>query len=194
YPDMISNGLWEYRPDFSRNLWMKGAAAVEGIRANDGELTSEKGKNGSVVWLIRSPYVIVGGRLEVEGSGAKFSLSWDGKSWMEAGPNLDTFFPPNGPARYEFRLRCELDAGARLKRLGIVNDLQMAPLALPAMSVGDNKFVYTAQTPVERKIRITHDWVERSASRPPGAPPTPIFPVDGGETEGTDLAFRWTPP
>jgi hypothetical protein len=156
YPDMISNGLWEYRPDFSRSLWMKGAAAVEGIRAKDGELTSEKGKTGTIIWFIRSPYVIVGGRLEVEGSGAKFSLSWDGKSWMEAGTNLDTFFPPNGPAHYEFRLRCELDAGARLKRLGIVNDLQMAPLALPAMSVGENKFVYTDQTPAERKIKITH--------------------------------------
>ena len=61
---------------------------------------------------MRSPYVFVGGRLEVEGSGAKFSLSWDGKSWTEAGPDLDKFFPPDGPARYEYRLRCELGAGA----------------------------------------------------------------------------------
>jgi hypothetical protein len=193
YADMISNGLWEYRPSFAGDLWKKGAAAIEGIQASDGELTTAQGKAGTVVWMVRSPYVLVGGRLEVEGTGAKFSLSWDGKSWMEAGSDLSKFFPPNGPARYQYKLRCELSAGARLKWLGIVNDLQMAPLALPAMSVGDNKFVYTDQSPAGRKVRITHDWVERSASRPPQAPPTPVFPPDAGEAEGTDLVFRWQP-
>jgi hypothetical protein len=152
-----------------------------------------EGKTGTVVWTVHSPYVLVGGRLEVEGSGAKFSLSWDGKAWTDAGPNLDKLFPPDGPARYEYRLRCELDAGARLKRLGIVNDLQMAPLALPAMSVGENKFVYMDQSPGERKVRITHNWVERSAFRPPEAPSSPAFPEDGGEVDGTDLVFRWLP-
>jgi hypothetical protein len=136
----------------------------------------------------------VGGRLETQGSGAKFSLSWDGKSWLEAGPDLDKFFPPAGLARYEYRLRCELNAGARLERLSIVNDIQMAPLALPAMSVGDNQFVYTDQTPLERQVRITHDWVERSACRPPPAPAAPVFPTDEGEADGTQLVFRWQAP
>ena len=193
YPDLICNGLWEYRPDFSADLWKKGAAVIEGVQADGGELTAANGKAGSVEWIVRSPYVIVGGRLAVEGRGAKFSLSWDGKSWTKAEPDLGKFFPPDGPARYEYRLRCELDAGARLERLGIVNDLQMAPLALPAMSVGENRFVYTDQSPAGRKVRITHDWVERSTSRPPEAPTAPIFPPDGGEAEGTDLVFRWLP-
>jgi hypothetical protein len=193
YPDMICNGLWEYRPDFSGDLWKKGAAVIEGIQASRGQLTAAEGKTGTVVWIVRSPYVFVGGRLDVEGRGVKFSLSWDGKSWTETGPDLGKFFPPNGPARYEYRVRCELGANARLTRLGIVNDLQMAPLALPAMSVGANKFVYTDQSPGGRKVRITHHWVERSASRPPEAPPAPVFPSDGGEAEGTDLVFRWLP-
>jgi hypothetical protein len=193
YPDMICNGLWEYRPDFSGDLWKQGAASIEGIRTSGGELTAVEGKAGSVVWIVRSPYVFVGGWLEVEGSGAKFSVSWDGKSWMDAGPDLGAFFPPAGPARYEYRLRCELDVTARLKRLVIVNELQMAPLVLPAMSVGENEFVYTDQSAGGRKVRITHDWVERSASRPPEASSAPIFPPDEGETEGTDLVFRWLP-
>src|SRR5262249_28752925 len=75
-----------------------------------------------------------------------------------------------------------------------VHDLQMAPLALPAMSVGENKFVYTDQSPGGRKVRITHEWVERSASRPPEAPPAPVFPAERGETEGTNLVFKWTAP
>src|SRR5207249_4168600 len=66
YPDTICNGLWEYRPDFSRNLWKKGTGAVEGVRASGGELTAEEGKTGTVLWIIRSPYVLVGGRLDVE--------------------------------------------------------------------------------------------------------------------------------
>jgi hypothetical protein len=194
YPNTICNGLWEYRPDFSRDLWKKGAATVTGIKAKGGELIAEDGKTGTIVWIIRGPYVQVGGRLETEGSGAKFSLSWDGKSWLEAGPDLDKFFPPAGPARYEYRLRCVLEAGAHLRRLDIVNDIQMAPLALPATSVGDNQFTYTDQTPGQRQVRITHDWVERSASRPPEAPPAPTFPLDKGEAEGTDLVFRWPAP
>jgi hypothetical protein len=42
-------------------------------------------------------------------------------------------------------------------------------------------------------VRITHDWVERSASRPPEAPPGPVFPTDGGDADGADLVFRWLP-
>jgi hypothetical protein len=194
YPDTIGNGLWEYRPDFSRDLWKKGAASVAGVQTKSGELLAEGGKTGTIVWIIRSPYVLVGGKLETEGSGAKFALSWDGQSWLEAGPDLDKFFPSAGQARYEYRLRCELDAGARLRRLGIVNDIQMAPLALPAMSVGDNQFVYTDQSSGERQVCITHDWVERSASRPPEAPARPTFPPDQGEAEGTHLVFRWPAP
>jgi hypothetical protein len=194
YPDTIYNGLWGYRPDFSRELWKKGAASVVGVETNGGALVAETGKTGEIVWVLRSPYVFVGGSLDVDGNGVTFSLSWDGKSWTEAGTNLDGFFSPTGTARYEYRLRCELGAGARLKRLNIVNDIQMAPLALPAMSVGDNKFVYTDQSPDGRKVRITHEWVERSASRPPPAPSAAASPADGGDVEGTQLVFRWTPP
>jgi len=194
YPDTICNGLWEYRPDFARGLWEKGAVSVAGVKTLGGELSAEEGKTGTIVWIIRSPYILVGGRLETEENGAKFSLSWDGKTWQKAGPDLDKFFAPAGPARYAYRLRCELGAGARLKRLGIVHDIQMAPLALPAMSIGDNKFVYTDQSPGKRRVRIIHDWVERSASRPPEAPRTPTFPPDKGEAEGTHLVFRWPAP
>jgi hypothetical protein len=193
YPDTICNGLWEYRPDFAQDVWTKGAASIVGIHAGGGELRAEEGTPGEVIWTLRSPYVFVGGRLDVDGSGVTFSLSWDGKTWTPAGPDLDGFFPPAGPARYEYRLRCELGAGGRLKRLGIVNDVQMAPLTLPATSVGDNQFVYTDQCEGGRHVRITHDWVERSVSRPPLAPAAPAFPPDAGEVDGTQLVFRWEP-
>jgi len=192
--DRICNGLWEYRPDFAKESWRKGAETVQNVKAKDGEVVAEAGKTGVIVWKLRSPYVSVGGRLVVEGKAAKFSLSWDGTSWQEVGENLDAVFPAKGPARYQYRLKCELPKGARLKRLAIVNDLQMAPLALPGLVVGENRFTYTDQSTGPRQVRLTHEWVERSVSRPPGAPPAPVFPAEGARPDGTDIVFQWRPP
>ncbi len=189
YPDTICNGLWEYRPDFSKDAWKKGAV-VENVKSTPEGLAAEDGKTGSVTWAIRVPYVLLGGKLVTEGSGAEFSLSWDGKAWEKVDADLDPKFGPR-PARYGYQLRCRLSGAARLKSLRIVNDLQMAPLGLPDMGVGKNAFVYTDETPGKRRVRITHEWVERSTTKPPAAPAAAVFPPDKGEAEGTDLVFKW---
>jgi hypothetical protein len=194
YPDTVCNGLWEYRPDFSQDLWKKGAAKVENIAPGPDGLSAEDGKSGTIIWTMRSPYVFVGGRLEVEGSGAKFAVSADGKQWQAAGKNLDEFFATDGPPRYQYQLRCQLSGGASLKRLTVINDLQMALLALPEMTVGKNTFTYTDKSVGERKVRITHEWVERSTSKPSGRPPTAVYPPDAGEADGSDIVFQWNAP
>ena len=193
FPDTVCNGLWEYRPDFAKQPWRKGAESVGAIAATADGLAAEPGKTGTVVWKIRSPYPFVAGRIEAEPRGAKFTVSWDGKSWQDAGESLDALFPPSEPARYEYFLRCELAGEARLRRLAILNDLQMAPLALPEMAVGENLFLYTDRSPGDRKVRITHEWVERSASRPPAPPAAAEYPGDGAEAAGTGVVFRWAP-
>jgi hypothetical protein len=194
YPDNICNGLWEYRPDFSGEVWRKGALQAQNVASGPEGLAAESGNTGTVVWRIASPYAFVGGHLETEASGAKFAVSPDGKQWTDiAGGSFDKFFPLNGNPYYQYQLRCELPAGATLKRLAVKNDLQMALLALPEMMVGENSFTYTDQSPGERKVRITHEWVERSVSQPPHAPQA-VYPPDGGQAEGTDFAFRWSPP
>lgn len=204
YPDNICNGLWEYRPDFGGDVWKKGAMQVEHVASGPEGLATENGKTGTIVWKIASPYPFVGGHLETEGSGAKFAVSPDGKQWTNiAGGNFDKFFPLQSNPYYQYQLRCELPAGARLKRLAVINDLQMALLALPEMMVGENSFTYTDKSPTdnsttdkstpERKVRITHEWVERSTSQPPVAPEA-VYPPDGGQAEGTDFAFRWSVP
>ena len=71
YPNAMCNGLWEYRPDFSKETWRKGADTVEGVKSGPNGLAAEEGKTGVIVWTLRSPYVFVGGRLDVEGSGAR---------------------------------------------------------------------------------------------------------------------------
>ncbi len=193
-PDAIANGLWEYRPDLAQEAWRRGASSVDAIRSAPDGLAAEAGGTGSIVWCIACPYAIVGGNIELEGRGAKLELSWDGKAWQGIAGSLDQAFAPGGPARYRYWLRCRLSGDARLAKLGIINDLQMAPLALPGMAIGDNAFTYTDKSPAERRVRITHTWVERSASLPPPAPPAPIVPADGAAVDGTDVVFRWTPP
>lgn len=191
FPDRVCNGLWEYRPDFTTETWRQGAT-VKGIRAISEGLTPEPDQTGTITWTMRSPYVFVGGKLETEGNDVKFEISWDGKAW-NALDDLDTQFPPQGTARYTYQLRCLLSGDARLKRLAILNDLQMAPLTLPGMQIGKNSFVYTDQSPNDGKVKITHEWVERSASRPPAAPTKAVFPGDGDHTNGTDFVFQWPP-
>lgn len=190
-PDRICNGLWEYHPDFRRALWRSGAQGVTSIKQRDDGLAAEEGATGTIVWTMHSPYVIVGGHLEIEGTGAQFAASWDGRSWTAVDRNLDPLFRPQGAARYRYFLKCELSGKARLSELQIVNDLQMAPLALPGMGIGTNTFTYSDRTTGERKVRVTHHWVERSASRPPEPPLAPISPGLDTEAEGTDLIFRW---
>jgi hypothetical protein len=194
YPDAIYNGLWEYRPDLRKQAWRQGATKVENIQSGREGLTAEEGKTGSIVWTMKSPYVFVGGRIEAEGSGTRFSICQDAKTWQRVpGNSLDRFFSVTGPACYQYRLKCELKEGTLLKKLAILNDVQMAPMALPEMVVGENIFTYSDQTQGTRKVRITHEWVERSASRPPAAPEA-VYPADGGESDGTDIALRWTIP
>jgi hypothetical protein len=192
YPSLIYDGLWEYRPDLSNETWRKGVSSAENIASGPDGLGAADGQKGTAVWTMRSPYVFVGGRIEAEGTDAQFSFSADGKKWRKVKDSLDNCFPTVGTALYEYRLKCQLDGPARLRRLAIINDVQMAPLAMPEMAVGKNTFTYSDRCPGDRKVRITHLWVERSTSKPPAAPQSPIYPPDDGESSGTDIAFQWT--
>lgn len=193
YQSAIYNGRWEYRPDFSKETWRQGITAIEGVTSGPDGLAAEEGRKGTIIWTLRSPYVFVGGRIETEGADARFFVSPDGKAWEAVKDGFDTLFPIAGPARYRYLLRCQLEGGARLRRLAVLNDLQLAPRALPEMALGENSFTYSDQAVGDRRVRITHQWVERSASRPPLPPAGPVHPVDGGEADGTDLVFRWIP-
>ncbi len=193
YPGLIHNGLWEYRPDLSNEAWRKGAANSENITTAADGLAAAQGQTGTVIWTMRAPYVFVGGRLEADGAKAEFSICTDDKTWKPVKDSLDECFPITGPAVYHYKLKCQLQGPARLRHLAIVNDLQMSPFAMPEMAVGENTFTYSDQSAGERQVRVTHQWVERSTSKPPAAPKAAVYPPDGGETSGTDIAFQWKP-
>ncbi len=193
YKDTVANGLWEYRPDLTKAAWRTGAQTAENIQQTRDGLVPEAGKIGVIIWKIASPYTMVGGRVEPEGNGAKFSVSWDQKTWDEMPDLTIDASVRKGTYRGHWvcYLKCELPEGATLKKMTFSADVQMAPLAMPEMVVGQNKFVYTDETKGPRKVRITHEWGERSATKPPAAPAKAVFPSDGGQTDGTEFAFQW---
>jgi hypothetical protein len=191
-PNTVANGRWEYRPDFAKEVWRKGADKAENVRATPEGLAADGAKAGVIEWTIKAPYVFVGGLLEVDGKGARFEASLDGRAWSPVQASLDSLFPESTQASYAWRLRCTLEADARLKKLAVLADLQMSPLALPEMAVGENTFTYTDATAGARSVQITHEWVERSTTKPPAAPAAAVAPKDGGESDGTQITFAWS--
>lgn len=194
----LANGIWEFRPRLTAEGLARDAESVEGLTpAEDGM----RGP-GAVVYRVRAPYVLVGGAIQASGTGLSLALSWDGQQWTalnlaEAGSavvaDLDDQFPPAGPARYEYLLRASVQDGGRLSDLLIRNDLQMAPLCMPYLELGENRIRYVDETAGPRTVRLTHTWLERSDHNPPSAPERPLFPMPGASVDRTQFQFRWQP-
>lgn len=200
----LRNGTWSYRPDLRKPAAGRGAEADNVRWSANGRLPAASAANpsqpASLTWKVEAPYVMVGGKVSARGRGVVFSLSRDGKTWAEAGrldageirQDLDSHFPSAGPAVYRYFLRAEWTGGAAgLDSIAIENDLQMAPLSLPALSVGENRILYTDETVGDRSVRLTFAWVENTTARLPAAPAGPVEPADGAAVEGTGFTLAW---
>jgi len=204
-PDTVYNGLWEYAPDFHNEPQWRAGATVTNITDRDGILTATEGATGTILWHMKVPYQFVGGTLAASGDGYAFAIGFlDPKDWRKTVyttfatlAEFDGKFKDLTADAYEYWLRCTLTGKACLSAIKIQNDIQMAPLAMPSMTVGTNSFTYLEPTDdktganATRNIRITHTWVERSKSRPPKAPESPVYPANDGESDGTDVVFQW---
>jgi hypothetical protein len=206
-PDTICNGLWEYAPDFRDDAQWRAGATATNITNTDGVLSATDGGTGTVLWHMKAPYAFIGGALTAEGDGYAFETGFvDPKDWRKTDyaplatlGEFDGKFTGRTSGGNEYWLRCTLTGKASLTSLRITNDIQMAPLAMPSMTVGENTFTYLEHTDnntgpnASRHLRITHNWVERSKTRPPGAPVAPVYPALGAKSDGTDVVFRWRP-
>ncbi|MBN2137335.1 MAG: hypothetical protein JW720_05990 [Sedimentisphaerales bacterium] len=204
-PDTIYNGLWEYAPDFTNDSqWRTGATATN-ITNDGGVLTATDEGTGTIIWSMKAPYQFIGGTLSASGNGCTFEVGFiDSKDWrkkvfmpLATLAEFDGKFQGRTADTREYWLRCTLAGKASLKNINIKNDIQMAPLAMPSMTVGDNKFTYLEHTDdktgtnASRNLTITHTWVERSKTHSPNAPASPVYPANGGESDGTDVVFEW---
>ena len=204
-PDTIYNGLWEYAPDFKNDSQWRAGATVTNITNKDGVLTATEGGTDIVLWHMKVPYQFIGGTLSASGNGYTFEIGFlDPKDWrktvyMPLAPlaEFDGKFKGRTADEYEYWLRCTLTGKASLIAIKIKNDIQMAPLAMPSMTMGNNSFTYLEHTDnktganAARNLRITHTWIERSKTRPPKAPESPVYPANGSESDGTEVVFQW---
>ncbi|MBM3881551.1 MAG: hypothetical protein FJ387_17810 [Verrucomicrobia bacterium] len=205
-PDTIYNGLWEYTPDFRNDAQWRAGANATNITNTDGVLTATAEGTGTIVWPMKTPYQFVGGTLFASGEGYAFAVGFlDPKDWRKTVytplatlAEFDGVFKGRTADAREYWLKCTLTGRATLSALSIKNDIQMAPLAMPSMTVGTNRFTYIEHTDnrsganTTRHLRIPHSWVERSQTRPPRAPEAPVDPADGGESDGTAVRFQWS--
>lgn len=213
----VMNGELAWIPDLTQEKTLRFVKA-EGMALRSGPFGRALypgGKSGSVTVPVSSPYPIVGGRLELDfGLGSQreeevaVSMSFDnGATWTPMWRSttgdyarmyldLDEYFPAAGPARYGYLLKIDAKSSAErpticLKGLHVKSKLQMARLALPGVSLGDNRFVYSDESPGALNVRITHAWNECPQAAAPGAVRQAAYPRDGAVVEGTGFTFRW---
>lgn len=199
-PKRLSNGAMQYVPDLDRPE--KWAARVDGWVAGPNGLRPESGRRGTLEVDVRCPYVVVGGTVDltcnldipIDVSVARDGADPSALSRTDDGSfDADPAFPSDGPPAYGYTLRIvsppDTPADFVLSGLSIRTDLQMAPLSLPALEVGENRIRYTSDS--GGPVSITHAWTEREGDPAPAPPDAPHFPADGGEVSGTRFTFSW---
>ncbi|MES2223125.1 MAG: Ig domain-containing protein [Acidobacteriota bacterium] len=211
------DGDTTYAPDFSKPStlqYLKATGVEQRLPGKFGNGLYLAGKTGTVDVPIQTAYPVVGGRLivdlarqSVSDDAVAISISFDeGKTWDPVQTSfasdfdrmyvdLNPFFPQTGPARYEYILRFELSSPSdkpevALKGFELHSTLEMAPLAMPGVVLGENHFVFTDQSPAA-KVRITHVWKECDGNVATPAAPVAVSPVEGASVSGTRVKFVW---
>jgi hypothetical protein len=139
------------------------------------------------------------------GASAQWRYSVDGRSWTqiaslddggegELAASIDEIVSPRRQPTYCFQLQLLLRGKAAAKDVVFEHDVQTSALSPPELVVGDNRVVYTDASTGRRRVRVTHEWLERTAWRPPLPPAEALAPRDGGVVEGTRVEFAWRAP
>ena len=226
-PYQLANGKLIYRPRLAGDAFRKGITAEHNIVAEsvgagrpllhphvvdapapDGEMI--EAMPGHVVYKVRSPHPIVGGRVggrfarKTDDDACRIYVSVRDSDWLEVWAAQETgesdsyvridhvLDPLLTPALYEYYVKIELraraaPADASLLDAYIETDLQMAATALPALSAAVNRVLYEDDSPAGRRVRLTHGWRESSENTPPLPPKRPVAPEDGAEIDVLSL-------
>ena len=215
----VMDGDMTYSPDLNKQSNLQ-YLRTEGVQyKTSGQFGAGlylTGSTGTVDVPVQSAYAVVGGRLEVDfarldldAEEVATAISFDhGKNWTDVWTSqpsdysrmyvdLNPFFGKTDPARYGYLLRFTLRSRTAspavvLKGFYLDSTLQMAPLAMPGVELGDNRFIYTDESPGARKVKITHVWNECDANIPIPSAPSAVAPGDGKTVSGTRVKFAWS--
>ena len=218
-----ARGKLVYKPDLSKPGALDGAQWHHNmaLSADDGKRPHVHTKQApyycELIFPVRSPYPIVGGRIEVafqneQGGGfyPTVFVSFDGRDWLRIweGPSnkptkcdvsIDSFIDTRRrTAKCEYFVKIEWlpwhgQALMGIDSLLIETDLAMSMRSLPTLRLGRNKVVYHDDTEGVRSVRVTHQWRESSANTPPCAPTAPVSPIDKTEVASSAPLLQWEP-
>ncbi|MBT5058323.1 MAG: hypothetical protein HOM68_17405 [Gemmatimonadetes bacterium] len=167
-PPRYANGKQHWSVPLTDTRW---ALSTNNVLVEETGLAAQA--EGQIIFEMRSPYVVVGGRMqiELEGSGALSAQRVEDDSWTPIEPSaepgaegttidLDPLLPAAAVPCYGVRVRVQGNSWV-LRKLQIEADLQMAPLSLPTLRLGSNQVTYTDCSEA-RHMRLRCQWLERN--------------------------------
>ncbi len=183
----IANGQIVYTPP-TEELALAGAEKTENVAATGEGIRQKRPERvGRIAYRVASPWVIVGGTLELPARVAA-EFSFNGEHWWpleltDGRVELDPYIATkNTDAKYGYSISVELRDGAVLDAMTLTTDVQISMASLPGLRLGVNEVEYRCAS--EGRLEITHEWRESDANRPPGAP------TNGQHADG---ALTWEP-
>ncbi len=110
--DRVCNGRWEYRPDFTRDLWRKGTERADGVKVERGELVPEDKQTGMIVWKNAQSVPVRRRQTRCRGDRGEVLrlLGWDEVDRGDGRPGSPVPFPAQG--RCPLRIPAQVRAAA----------------------------------------------------------------------------------
>jgi hypothetical protein len=216
----VMDGDTTYAPDLTKPStlqYLQKAGVEQRLSEKFGNGLYLARTTGTVDVPVNTAYPVVGGRLivdlarqNVNDDAIAISISFDeGKTWKDMQTSfasdydrmyvdLNPFFPQTDPARYQYTLRFTLTSPSDkpevvLKGFTLHSTLEMAPLAMPGVVLGENHFTFTDDSPSATKVRITHVWKECDGNVAIPVAPVAVAPAEGKTYSGTRVKFVWRP-
>jgi hypothetical protein len=171
-PKRYGNGRFLLEVPLEGEAWRQGVAVAGVTASGSPRALAADGEEGTLTYRFESPWPILAGRVVLEGvadgeGSVELMLRVDGRwreLWTSTGADLSADEPLRGYFRngygnptQAFDLRVVLKGGARVTRLAISRDVQVAPGSLPALRRGENTIRYVAASAGDVECTFGYD-------------------------------------
>jgi len=191
------------------------------IKINNKPAAAADNSEGTLTYRMNSTFVFCGGHIAAsfnlrDKSDQAFIEAWaqdnkgEGKTepvllWHTSGPGAknaeveidQAIDPSHGRPEYEFFVRVRLVSAsapqsASLTSHSIRGDIMVSPLFLPRLRLGTNQVVYSDDSPPDRRVLVTYNWRETTATQPL-PPPKLLYPQDQQTIRDDIVTYKWQP-